>query len=109
MAFAVTEAAFDSRTIPESYILLRGTPKLPFHSVYHDPEGTAALFEAHTPIVIVENNCVIVTGSSLLNAFDRLEVAEYSAKSIIDAKALGEIAHIEPRHIRDIDQAFGLS
>ncbi|WP_159881461.1 class II aldolase/adducin family protein [Paenibacillus puerhi] len=109
MAFAVTEAPFDSRTIPESYILLRGTPKLPFQSVYDDPEGTADMFEAHTPIVIVENNCVIVTGSSLLNAFDRLEVAEYSAKSIIDARALGPIVHIEDTHIRDIDKAFGLS
>src|SRR5690606_14528650 len=52
MTFAVTDMAFDSRTIPESYILLRGTPKLPFESVYHNPTQTAALFKPHTPIAL---------------------------------------------------------
>lgn len=108
MTFAVTESEFDSRTIPESYILLRGTPKLPFNAVYEKPAETAAIFAKHTPIALVKNNCVIVTGQSLLNAYDRLEVAEYSAKSILMAKTLGDIVHIEQSSIRDLEQAFGL-
>ncbi len=108
MAFAVTDTTFDSRTIPESYILLRNTPKLPFHAVYNEPEKTAAVFDPGTPIAIVNNNCVIVTGQSLLNAFDRLEVAEYSAKAIIDTVSLGEIVHIDAQKIEDIEIAFKL-
>lgn len=108
MAFAVTDVDFDSRTIPESYILLRNTPKLPFQAVYDDLESTAAVFDTHTPIAIVNNNCVIVTGSSLLNAFDRLEVAEYSAMAIIDTASLGEIVHIDQQKIDDIEVAFKL-
>lgn len=108
MAFAVTELLFDSRTIPESYILLRGTPKIPFDSVFNNPEQTAELMNVSTPIAIVENNCVIVTGKSLLEAFDRLEVAEYSAKSVLAARALGDIVHIEDSCIRDLEIAFNL-
>ena len=108
MAFAVTDAVFDSRTIPESYILLRNTPKLPFDAVYNEPEKTADVFRKDTPIAIVKNNCVIVTGQSLLNAFDRLEVAEYSARAVIAAHSIGDIVHIDERKIRDIEAAFKL-
>lgn len=109
MAFAVTDAPFDSRTIPESYILLRSVPKIPFRAVYGEPERTASFFKPDTPIAIVENNCVIVTGQSLLHAFDRLEVAEYSAGSILSAKALGEIVHMDPLRIRELEEAFKLN
>jgi L-fuculose-phosphate aldolase len=109
MAFAVTEDAFDSRTIPESYLLLRNVPKLPFGSIYTAPREAAANFTKDTPIALVENNCVIVTGQSLLNTFDRLEVAEYSAKAIISSRCLGDIVTIDDKKIRDIEEAFGLA
>ncbi|MFD2117329.1 class II aldolase/adducin family protein [Paenibacillus yanchengensis] len=109
MSFAVTDKVFDSKTIPESYILLRGTPKLPFDAVYNEPEKAAAVFTECTPIALVENNCIIVTGQSLLNTFDRLEVAEYSAKSILAAQALGDIVHIDEQRIDDLKVAFNLA
>lgn len=108
MAFAVTNMDFDSRTIPESYILLRGTPKLPFGAAFLEPEKTAETFTPDKPIVICENDCVIATGSSLLNAFDRLEVAEYSAQAIIAAGVLGDIVHIDDQQIEDLKVAFNL-
>ncbi|MBN2221698.1 MAG: class II aldolase/adducin family protein, partial [Vallitaleaceae bacterium] len=69
MAFAVTQQDFDSRTIPESYILLREIPKLPFGITFMDPEKAAGYFDPATPIALIENDGAIVTGSSLLNAF----------------------------------------
>ncbi|MGF7036550.1 L-fuculose-phosphate aldolase [Paenibacillus mucilaginosus] len=108
MAFAVTDADFDSRTIPESYLLLRRMPKLPFHAVYDDPETAAAVFTKDTPIAIVRNNCVIVTGDSLLSAFDRLEVAEYSARSMIAAQSLGAIVHMDEERTGELEKVFGL-
>ena len=108
MAFAVTDAVFDPRTIPESYILLREVKKAPFGSSYRQPKKMAAMFSPSTPVVICENDCVIVTGSSLLNAFDRLEVAEFTAKSIISSKGLGPIVHIPDSEIEDINVAFKL-
>ncbi|MFC7679391.1 class II aldolase/adducin family protein [Paenibacillus sp. GCM10028914] len=108
MAFAVTDTDFDSRTIPESYILLRDMPKLPFGMVVHQAEEAAAYFKKNTPLAIAENDCVIVTGSSLLNAFDRLEVAEYSAKAFIDTFVLGQVQHIDDAKIEDLKVAFNL-
>ena len=108
MAFAVTQEEFETKTIPESYIMLRNIPKLPFGSSFMQPEMTADAFSKSTPIVIIENDCIIVTGSSMLNAYDRLEVAEYSAKAIISAKILGNLIAINDEEIHDIEVAFEL-
>jgi L-fuculose-phosphate aldolase len=108
MAFAVTDVPFDSRLIPESYILLRDVPRLPYATSTLDGEGTAAAFSASTPVLIVDNQCAIVTGTSLLNAFDRLEVLEYSAAAVIASKDLGGVVSINPEQIEVIEKAFDL-
>ena len=108
MAFAVTDQEFDSKTIPESYIMLRNVPKLPFGSSFMQQEFTSKEIRPDVPVVIVENDCVIVTGNTLLNAFDRLEVLEYSAKAIIAARVLGDIVKINDKQVKEIDVAFGL-
>jgi L-fuculose-phosphate aldolase len=108
MSYAVTEAAFDSRTIPESYILLRNIPKLTYGSVFMEIEKVADVFIKSAPIALVKNDCIIVTGSSLINAFDRLEVAEYSAKALRASKRLGEVVTIDNKKISDLEKAFNL-
>ncbi len=108
MAFAVTDTPLDSRTIPESYILMRNIPKLDFGTNYLKPKETAAVFKENTPIALIKNDCAIVTGDSLLNAFDRLEVAEYSARAIIAARGLGDVVAINDEEIADIEEAFHL-
>jgi L-fuculose-phosphate aldolase len=57
---------------------------------------------------MIKNDCVIVTGSNLLNAFDRLEVAEYSAKAVISSKKLGGIVTIDDEKIKSLEQTFHL-
>lgn len=108
MVFAVTDVPFDSRIIPESYILLRSIKKLSFGGNILDIDGTASELAAKTPILMMANDCLIVTGDTLLRAFDRLEVAEYSAKAIISARSLGEIISINDRQIAELEKAFSL-
>lgn len=108
MAFAVTEVPFESTTIPESYINLRNVKKLPFGCSFMQPVLTADELSPSSPVALVENDCVIVTGADLLNAYDRLEVAEYSAKSIIASRELGKIVKISSDELRDIEKAFHL-
>ena len=108
MAFAVTAEVFDSRTIPESYIMLRNIPKIPFGATFLQQQMTADMFSVKTPIIMAENDCIIVTGSSLLNAYDRLEVAEFSAQVIIQSRKLGKIVEINEEQVRDIEEAFNL-
>ena len=108
MAFAVTDTKFDARTIPESYILLRNVKKLPYNLIYTDADKVAAEFDDAHPVLMTENDCVVVTGNSLLQAFDRLEVMESTAHSILDSMALGPIAFISDEEVEDLKVAFNL-
>lgn len=108
MAFAVTDAEFDPRTIPESFILLRDVKRIPYGEIYTNRVKAAGEFSEVCPAVMVENDCVIVTGEDLLKAFDRLEVMESTAHSIINASAIGSIVHISREEIDEIKVAFNL-
>jgi len=108
MAFAITEAQFDARLIPESYIMLRTVKKYPFGSSFMQPEKMSEELNETNPVCIVENDCVIVTGSSLLNAFDRLEVMEYSAKSVVYTNTIGNIVKISDDEVDEIEREFNL-
>ncbi|MBQ3170050.1 MAG: class II aldolase/adducin family protein [Clostridia bacterium] len=108
MAFAVTDTPFDPRTIPESYILLRDVKRMQYGDIYTRQDETASYFGEATPAALVENDCVIVTGASLLQAFDRLEVMESTAHSIINAASVGKIVHISAQEIEDLKEAFHL-
>ena len=57
---------------------------------------------------MVDNECVIVTGETLLKAFDRLEVMESTAHSIINSAAVGNIVHISNAEVEDLKVAFNL-
>ncbi len=109
MAFAVTEEPFDPRTIPESYINLRQVQKVPFASIYLKPEMVAGMFSDKTPVLICENNQILATGGSLLGAFDRLEVMEATAHSILSARDIGRLVHISDAEVEEINTAFKLS
>ncbi|MBE7048048.1 MAG: class II aldolase/adducin family protein [Ruminococcaceae bacterium] len=108
MAFAITDHEFDSRTIPESYIMLRDIPRLLFHTAYSEPKTVANAISESTPVIMVQNSCIITTGSSMLQAYDRLEVAEFSAKALIFSKQLGDIVPISQQQVEEINESFHL-
>lgn len=108
-AYAITASKFDSRTIPESFILLRDIPLIPFKTLYTQAESVAEMVSLSTPVAMVENDCVLTVGTDVLNAFDRLEVAEYSARSLIDTAVLGQLVPIGDEEIRDLEVAFSLT
>ena len=79
-----------------------------YGDIYTKQDETAAYFGEATPAALVENDCAIVTGASLLQAFDRLEVMESTAHSIINAASVGKIVHISDSEIEDLKEAFHL-
>jgi L-fuculose-phosphate aldolase len=56
--------------------------------------------------MILENDGVLLTGSSVLEAFDRLEVLESTAEAIINSRPLGPMTPMSDRIIRDLEAAF---
>ena len=104
MAFAVTDAKFDTYAIPESYVLLRQVPRLPCG----EQERVNDVLDSRHPAAMVENRCFVVAGRDLLQAFDRLEVVETTAHALLDAVSLGSIVRITPEEEVDLKKTYGL-
>lgn len=105
MGFCTTDSEFNVRTIPESWIFLQDVPKFPFGIQYTDPVTVADAFKNRS-CVMLANDSVIVASDSLINAFDRLEVAEFSAKSLILAAPAGKLHPITDQEVEDLRVAF---
>ena len=106
-AFSVTGTALDSAFIPESYVVLRGIPVIEFGRQYTDERRLAREISPKTPVVLLRNDAVLTTGKSLTQAFDRLEVAEFSARAILAATRLGGIIRIDRGALDAIEEKFG--
>jgi len=105
-AFSVTRAALDSRTIPESYLLLRDVGRVPYGAQFKDPEGLARQVSLSAPIALLENDGVLVVGASVLEAFDRLEVLESTSEALVNSRLIGEVAPMSEEVINDLKRAF---
>ena len=105
MGFCTTDTKFDVRTIPESWIFLQDVPKFEFGSQYTKPSEVAEVFKSR-PCAMLANDSVVVASDSLINAFDRLEVAEFAAKSLILAKPVGDLHPITDKEVEDLRVAF---
>ena len=107
MAFGVSHRSLDVRTIPESWILLQNVPLLQYGMHFRGrTEILDRLSEGKMPALIIENDSVLVTGDKLLQTFDRLEVAEFSAKSLVMASSIGQLQPINQQQIDDLRKAF---
>ena len=106
MAFACSQASFNVRTIPESWIFLRDVRSVPFGD--HAPGMTkvAGLLSKNSPALLIKNDCALVTGDKLLQTFDYLEVAEFSAKSLVMSSQLGPMEPINDEQVEALRQAF---
>lgn len=107
MAHAVSGQKFDVRTIPESWIFLQDVPSIPFGLLYNDVDSMAKMFNDNR-VVLVENDCVFVTGDKLLNTFDYLEVAEFSANSLVMASSIGPLQPMGDKEIDELRIAFNV-
>ncbi len=107
-AYAVARQKLDTRTIPESFILLRELPVESYGNQYKDGKELSMALSKETPIMLIENDSILVTGDSILSTFDRLEVAEFSARSLTLARQMGELNPIGDSQIHELKEKFNL-
>jgi L-fuculose-phosphate aldolase len=107
-AFSVTGLPLDTRTIPESYVVVREVARTPFGVQFGDGRELAETIGPRRPSVILENDGVLVTGSDVLEAFDRLEVLESTAEAIINCRAVGPLRPLGDQVTQELDVAFNL-
>jgi L-fuculose-phosphate aldolase len=105
MGFCTSGTKFNVRTIPESWILLKDVPIVQFGTQYENIQQIVGALKS-VPAILLANDAVVVTGDSLLQTFDRLEVAEFSAKSLIMANAVGKLSPISDKEVEDLRIAF---
>lgn len=106
MAFGVTGSHLNVRTIPESWIFLQDI-KTVEHGLHFKKNDNYSKIVDNTPTaLIIENDSVIITGDKLLQTFDYLEVAEFSAKSIVLGNALGEMVPINDEQVEELREKF---
>ena len=106
MGFSITGEKIDVRTIPESWIFLQDIPNMPFGSHFAGEETILETLSENTPAVIINNDSVLVTGDNLLGTFDKLEVAEFSAKSLTMGASLGKLVPINEKQVEDLRRKF---
>jgi L-fuculose-phosphate aldolase len=106
MAFATTGLKFDVRTIPESWIFLQDVPSLAFGSQFNDKETIPNILTKGVPAVMIENDAFLVTGDKLLQTFDKLEVAEFSAKSLVLGAPMGKMVPINDEQVEALRKKF---
>ena len=94
------------RTIPESWIFLQDISTLNFGSHFKGNSEVPHFISVNNPAVIIQNDSVIITGNKLLQTFDRLEVAEFSAKSLVMGAPLGEMVPINDKQVDELREAF---
>lgn len=105
--FAITESIpFDSRLIPESYIMLHDVKKLPYTAIENYDEISDVIGKK-VPVVLIENEGAVAVGNSLMQVFDRMEVLEYSANSVLSAYQMGtKISPMTEEEVEDVNNNF---
>ena len=100
-AFSVTDAAArhadDPRELP---VPPRGPPRPLRRPVRRRPPSWPSWPRSRDPILILENDGVQVCGTSVLDAFDRLEVLESTAEAMINAVRWADGADVGRGHRR---------
>ncbi|HBG57498.1 MAG TPA: aldolase, partial [Porphyromonadaceae bacterium] len=86
---------------------LQDVPSIPFGLIYNDVDSVANMFHKNR-VILVENDSVFITGDKLLNTFDYLEVAEFSANSLVMAASIGPLQPIGDEEIEDLRVAFNV-
>ena len=72
----------------------------------HDPERIAAIVGENSPVLLFQNDSLLVIGRDWFDSYDRVEVADYNAKSIMDAERIGQTVPLTGAEIREFEKAF---
>lgn len=106
-AFAITGSTFNVRTIPETWIYLQDVQYAEFGDQLPNSSAISSRISTETPVVLVKNESVMVAGAKLLQAFDYLEVAEFSAKSLVLSSSLGTMIPISEAQVEELGKVMG--
>ena len=107
--FVAPRKSINVRLIAEAYAIV-GEPQIAPYALMGSAElaeTVAGSFKKHTFCVLMENHGVLCVGDTLLQAFDRIEVLENTAKINLYAAQLGGGVELDETQLREIDAMMG--
>jgi L-fuculose-phosphate aldolase len=87
-AFGLSGRALATHTIPESWIVLGESVTIPAERA-DDERHVAASISPRCPTLVLARRGVVATGRTLAEAFDRLEVLEATAETLLHSCSFG--------------------
>lgn len=105
-AFSLTHRPLRTDIIPESYTVLREIGWCPLELPWTNPDSIAQAISMRQPVLMIENGGVLVAGTSVVDAYDRLEVLESSAGVLLDCHVFGEIERMSEEKRQQLRQAM---
>jgi L-fuculose-phosphate aldolase len=86
--------------------VLRQIRQVKYGIQFQNYEELARQVSPRQPVAILENDGVLVIGSDILEAYDRLEVLESTAEAILNCRAIGELAPMPEEVTRQLEETF---
>jgi L-fuculose-phosphate aldolase len=106
MAYGVSGLEMKTHSLPETFILLQDIGIVPYGAQHRDPGAFSEALSSETPSLLVQNDCYLVTGSNLLETYDRLEIAEFSASALIKTETMGGVVEFSEDNIEELKKKF---
>lgn len=105
MSFAAAHKPIDTELLPESHVIVRSIPLLP-EKTLKTPEKLADRLSRKSPSALIENTGIVIVGKDLLQCFNRLEITEFAARSILMCLRFAEPKGIAPRYLKELEDRF---
>ncbi len=93
------------RTIPESWIFHQDVMYKKYGDQFASDTEIADKITLGSPLAIIENDSVVAVKRNLTLAFDRLEIGEFSAKSLVMGNKLGDFIPMSEKDVEDLRKA----
>jgi L-fuculose-phosphate aldolase len=106
-AFTAMKSKINTSLTAEARAIL-GDPELVPYAFMGTVElaSVVADYAAHSDILLLENHGILTTGTSLLQAFDKIEVLENAAKMTLIAEMTRKKSPLTSERIQQIDKYF---
>ena len=106
-AFTAMKSKINTSLTAEARAIL-GNPVIVPYALMGTPELATVVADhaAHSDILLLENHGILTTGSSLLQAFDKIEVLESAAKMTLIAEMTRNKSPLTKERVKQIDKFF---
>ncbi len=108
LAFAGTQTVHDTRTLTEGYMILGTIPQVPMQEALSDSGTLPSLIRKRSPAVLISHCGLLASGDTLLQALDRVEVAEAGMRAELWARQLGNVTRLTGDELKAMDRSFHL-